>query len=72
MTERRLRQFHRRRTMWKCDRAESGIANWRVVEVDHCLLAERPCVVDAEFHEEVVRMLSIYDGSAVCSLAALE
>src|SRR5436190_20524281 len=72
MAERRLRDLRRRRTMRIGDRAESGIAERRNVEIADGVVRDRMRVFGSELHEEIVWMLRVDDRPAADRFSGLE
>ena len=72
MSERALRNLHRRRAMRIRHRPQRRVADRRVVHVPHRVLAKPVRVLHAQLHHEVMRMLAVDDGLAVRCLARLE
>ena len=72
MSERRLRNFHRRGAMGIGHWSQRRVAHRCVVQVPKRVLAEPVRVLHAQLHHEVVRVLAVDDGLAVGGLAGLK
>src|SRR5580704_1517213 len=72
VAQRRQGIFAGGNAMWISLRADSGIANRRDIKRQQCIFGELPVIKKREFHEKVVRMLSVHDGFTECSFAELK
>src|SRR5579862_6262754 len=72
MAQRRQGVFAGGNAMWISLRANSGIANRRDIKRQQCIFGELPIIEKREFHEKVVRMLTVHDGLTERSFAELE
>src|SRR5438874_11195991 len=70
MADRRERARHRRDAMRECRRAECRLADWASVQLQPDVPGDRPVVRSSEFHEQIMRMLTIVDGLSLANLAA--
>ena len=58
--------------MWIGDRADGWVPNRSRIKANQSMIAEFHIIEHGEFHEEVVRVLAIYDGLAEGGLALLK
>ena len=72
MTKRSNGIFRRRRPVWESWRPEGGIADRRSIERKRGILRQLVIVERGQFHEEVMRMLSVNNWAAVSRLSLLE
>src|SRR6202035_3141925 len=72
MAQRRQGVFAGGNAMWISLRTDTGIANRRDIKRQQRVFGDLPIIKKREFHEKVVRMLSVHDGFAECSFAELK
>src|ERR1700722_3067182 len=72
MAQRRQGVFAGGNAMWISLRADSRVANRRDIKRQQCIFGKLPIIKKREFHEKVVRMLSVHDGFTVRSFTELK
>ena len=72
MRYRRLREFLSGGAMRIRDGTERGIAHGREVHIDGGVFGDLVSVMEAQSHDEIVRMLRVDNGMAVGGLAGLK
>ena len=72
VTERSLRKFFSRNSVWIRDRTQRGVSHRGRVKLPSGLLSHRMRIVESQFHHEVVRMLAIDDLLSVSRFASLK
>ena len=70
MADGRERTRHRRDAMRKCGRAKRGLPDRAAVQLKPDVTDKRPVVRRREFHEQVVRMLTIVNRFSLARLTA--